>query len=270
MTDISIHALLAESDVGQKRFLQKLAISIHALLAESDWQDGSERMDVVAFLSTLSLRRATRIKSIINGLMVHFYPRSPCGERPDADGKDADDSGISIHALLAESDHGLHSVFTEVDHFYPRSPCGERLLHAGHHRVILAISIHALLAESDKGGLDAYCEYITFLSTLSLRRATSNLIPQCSHCTYFYPRSPCGERPAIRQQMSREDKISIHALLAESDSASVNTTECDLEFLSTLSLRRATVEEVSGDTWTRDFYPRSPCGERPIGPLCVR
>ena len=34
--------------------------------------------------------------------------------------------------------------------------------------------------------------------------------------------------------------ISIHALLAESD-----------------------VEEVSGDTWARDFYPRSPCGERP-------
>ena len=34
-------------------------------------------------------------------------------------------------------------------------------------------------------------------------------------------------------------------------------------FLSTLSLRRATVEEVSGDTWARDFYPRSPCGERP-------
>ena len=33
-------------------------------------------------------------------------------------------------------------------------------------------------------------------------------------------------------------------------------------FLSTLSLRRATCEEASGDTWTRDFYPRSPCGER--------
>ena len=35
--EISIHALLAESDTGQKRLRQKLAISIHALLAESDF-----------------------------------------------------------------------------------------------------------------------------------------------------------------------------------------------------------------------------------------
>ncbi len=39
--------------------------------------------------------------------------------------------------------------------------------------------------------------------------------------------------------------------------------QCSCRFLSTLSLRRATVEEVSGDTWARGFYPRSPCGERP-------
>ena len=24
------------------------------------------------------------------------------------------------------------------------------------------------------------------------------------------------------------------------------------------------MEEVSGDTWARDFYPRSPCGERQL------
>ena len=55
---ISIHALLAESDVGQKRLRQKLAISIHALLAESD-------LVVTAF----------------PGSVDNFYPRSPCGER---------------------------------------------------------------------------------------------------------------------------------------------------------------------------------------------
>ena len=55
---ISIHALLAESDVGQKRLRQKLAISIHALLAESDVgaSEGAIAGD-------------------------YFYPRSPCGER---------------------------------------------------------------------------------------------------------------------------------------------------------------------------------------------
>ena len=57
--------------------------------------------------------------------------------------------------------------------------------------------------------------------------------------------------------------ISIHALLAESDGGSGVGSWPLAIFLSTLSLRRATVEEVSGDTWQRDFYPRSPCGERP-------
>ena len=34
----------------------------------------------------------------------------------------------------------------------------------------------------------------------------------------FYPRSPCGERHKIGGDMLRSKQISIHALLAESDS----------------------------------------------------
>ena len=34
---------------------------------------------------------------------------------------------------------------------------------------------------------------------------------------YFYPRSPCGERPVEGEQVDKIDLISIHALLAESD-----------------------------------------------------
>ena len=34
--DISIHALLAESDDGSKSSIEEVSISIHALLAESD------------------------------------------------------------------------------------------------------------------------------------------------------------------------------------------------------------------------------------------
>ena len=57
--EISIHALLAESDDAHAvRCLDALPISIHALLAESD----SLYMDSVPPAS-------------------HFYPRSPCGER---------------------------------------------------------------------------------------------------------------------------------------------------------------------------------------------
>ena len=35
---------------------------------------------------------------------------------------------ISIHALLAESDHPLKTTKKQLlSYFYPRSPCGERL-----------------------------------------------------------------------------------------------------------------------------------------------
>ena len=80
--DISIHALLAESDLN---FTVERAgaqwISIHALLAESDL-----------------CRRLLRF------CLAYFYPRSPCGERPHQPLVAAFDHLISIHALLAESD----------------------------------------------------------------------------------------------------------------------------------------------------------------------
>ena len=78
--------------------------------------------------------------------------------------------------------------------------------------------------------------------------------------------------------------ISIHALLAESDSVLLNNQQRHIQFLSTLSLRRATPDGTTtatffgisihallaeSDTVPRgghiiytDFYPRSPCGER--------
>ena len=56
--------------------------------------------------------------------------------------------------------------------------------------------------------------------------------------------------------------ISIHALLAESDLASILCTSVKNIFLSTLSLRRATHNAGPLPTVCKDFYPRSPCGER--------
>ena len=58
-------------------------------------------------------------------------------------------------------------------YFYPRSPCGERqaLGLLGWLRVL--ISIHALLAESDPPVREIIQWEGIFLSTLSLRRATS-------------------------------------------------------------------------------------------------
>ena len=57
---------------------------------------------------------------------------------------------------------------------------------------------------------------------------------------YFYPRSPCGERPKSVGDSESRITISIHALLAESDPGKVKVVEPGLVFLSTLSLRRAT------------------------------
>ena len=80
--EISIHALLAESDaLGLLGWLRVL-ISIHALLAESDEHAYQLVLWVLRFLSTLSLRRATTTHALTASTAPHFYPRSPCGERP--------------------------------------------------------------------------------------------------------------------------------------------------------------------------------------------
>ena len=92
-----------------------LGISIHALLAESDAKKGSTRSDRKIFLSTLSLRRATQYFLEIFFEKSYFYPRSPCGERPWAQGSRVTYVEISIHALLAESDSGR----TFEDQEYP-------------------------------------------------------------------------------------------------------------------------------------------------------
>ena len=258
-------------------------ISIHALLAESD----------------LSLASAAWVP-------VYFNPRSPCGERPSPRGYEdqnnsfqstlslrrATGSGlscsggtaISIHALLAESDRGGHDLPRGAQHFNPRSPCGERQDAINTMRAVfifqstlslrratagavrrkagacisihallaesdsvstftardLGISIHALLAESDHPVCPEGVQDVQFQSTLSLRRATLKYRWHISTQCNFNPRSPCGERPATEAEQAKTYIISIHALLAESD-----------------SLWSATISR-----WG-NFNPRSPCGERP-------
>ena len=126
------------------------------------------------FLSTLSLRRATAPPY---NLMIHqqnFYPRSPCGERQAASVKTYHWIHISIHALLAESDKTVTPMVTPPSY----------------------ISIHALLAESDGKPKALKSRLCVFLSTLSLRRATVLGCFRFWLWCYFYPRSPCGERPA--------------------------------------------------------------------------
>ena len=65
-----------------------------------------------------------------------------------------------------------------------------------------------------------------------------------------------------RCQMLSTQAISIHALLAESDFMLLTSFLSLGEFLSTLSLRRATFGTTRIRRRICNFYPRSPCGER--------
>ena len=113
-----------------------------------------------------------------------------------------------------------------------------------------SISIHALLAESDVKLLLQLMMVPLFLSTLSLRRATRDTLTDDVSTGDFYPRSPCGERRSGHRYTRQHDAISIHALLAESDVIRKPTATGNNKFLSTLSLRRATVTRVASTPTT--------------------
>ena len=123
---------------------------------------------------------------------------------------------ISIHALLAESDRFGPAGSYSSEYFYPRSPCGERLI------------LTALLIQPTR-----------FLSTLSLRRATSKIPLHCCPIINFYPRSPCGERPMM-QSMVVILTLFLSTLSLRRATTTTITICIVLKFLSTLSLRRAT------------------------------
>ena len=79
--DISIHALLAESDSGSRHNINRRhKISIHALLAESDAGVLDEHQE--DSISIHALLAESDLGNVVAGLrMLNFYPRSPCGER---------------------------------------------------------------------------------------------------------------------------------------------------------------------------------------------
>ena len=240
--NISIHALLAESDHFATLKFVNPYISIHALLAESDIDLRNIIRTRLVFLSTLSLRRATQVHRYRLKNHHYFYPRSPCGERLT-----------------------VFSIFQVVIIFLSTLSLRRATVYLASQTFDIDISIHALLAESDICAFWTALSRPLFLSTLSLRRAT--IISKTDRCTtipflstlslrratrfyhetparrrYFYPRSPCGERRSSNfgktsiptflstlslrratvgtSQVFQRIAISIHALLAESDPTS--------------------------------------------------
>ena len=252
---------LRRATAGVNSMLTLIQISIHALLAESDCYSlrhsaqgryfyprspcGERHQPVTmhtwrkVFLSTLSLRRATYyLADYGNNVAISIH--ALLAESDYIRSNVPNFSSISIHALLAESDRPSAILFNGKVYFYPRSPCGERLLLTVVPYGQYKISIHALLAESDISQL------------------------QCIHGRkHFYPRSPCGERLFRQNYECFEWIISIHALLAESDGWSLN-----INGAMKISIHALLAESDRFGGWliphNRNFYPRSPCGERPI------
>ena len=126
LTDISIHALLAESDAydakgpgrvfdfyprspcGERRAAMPVSVPPFRFLSTLSLRRATVprwiKCHPLPFLSTLSLRRATEDANNGTNANLHFYPRSPCGERLYFGLFFGRDAAISIHALLAESD----------------------------------------------------------------------------------------------------------------------------------------------------------------------
>ena len=102
------------------------------------------------------------------------------------------------------------------------------------------ISIHALLAESDKELVNKSSKLSRFLSTLSLRRAT-HPIGVLVAIIKISIHALLAESDRIDPDQVPGYTISIHALLAESDHRNWQKPRRQKIFLSTLSLRRATV-----------------------------
>ena len=237
---ISIHALLAESD-SIKPIFGKIDTNFYPR------SPCGERPGIglvflwwgVRFLSTLSLRRATRQHSKSNSRRIRFLSTLSLRRATTSKHLKVVQIDISIHALLAESDPTANTGSTTSD----------------------AISIHALLAESDVEKVPADVYYQAFLSTLSLRRATIGLVFLWWGVRFLSTLSLRratndainGCNPdfiSIHALLAESDRkintsgtikmISIHALLAESDQLYINRTAKAVIFLSTLSLRRAT------------------------------
>ena len=148
---------------------------------------------------------------------------------------------------------------TGREHFNPRSPCGER------RRTFTLVSWYAGFQST----LPVWGA--TILSEIELKKLEISIHaprvgsdscpgPACCRCGYFNPRSPCGERQAVKRAQGGSGLISIHAPRVGSDSSPLPGAPELGEFQSTLPVWGAT--RSPGSQCAANFNPRSPCGER--------
>ena len=236
---ISIHALLAESDPVHFMRSWRIIIFLSTLSLRRATIFAVRPYDAPIFLSTLSLRRATVRQRRYRHPHYHFYPRSPCGERHVRIAHNPGPNyfyprspcgerplgilarrlwyGISIHALLAESDIATKYSWGGF-----------------------SISIHALLAESDDTQMQAAFKGPEISIHALLAESDTMVGAGTTTSPNFYPRSPCGER-LPRWALKNIAIVFLSTLsLRRATARQIGQAENQSPFLSTLSLRRAT------------------------------
>ena len=192
--------------------------------------------------------------------VIHFYPRSPHGERLDLDDLDENNTGISIHALRMESDNIYDYLQEMLDSISIHALRMESDLYTAPFIWISSISIHALRMESDT--LCAMLWNVYGISIHALRMESDRNILRLYNTKNISIHALRMESDWNTSKIFFAIWISIHALRMESDGRVVAEIVLDSQFLSTLSAWRATSLAVVPTQDPLHFYPRSPHGER--------
>ena len=179
--------------VGQGWQIADVSVSIHALLAECDarWPGPPIRTAGFNPRTPCGVRQETTRPEVVKlGFQsTHSLRSATCHER-----KFFPRYAVSIHALLAECDGYIPSIFL----------CTKRFQ-----------STHSL--RSATGTSRQYSEVRSGFNP----RTPCGVRPHGPHVVGqpggFNPRTPCGVRPSMRLFLLRLYPVSIHALLAECD-----------------------------------------------------
>ncbi len=194
----------------------------------------------------------------------NFYPRPPCGGRPRHKRACTETwrflstsplrgtthrgitggavAAISIHVPLAGDDRWKPRRPSPAAYFYPRPPCGGRL----RRRYILG-------------------QKWEFLSTSPLRGTTCDIFGgkyKIIHISIHVPLAGDDQRNVRYAHL--HVVISIHVPLAGDDAVNLDCAPSFWSFLSTSPLRGTTAGTPCVPPGLPDFYPRPPCGGRPI------
>ena len=218
---ISIHALRGEGDACQPgRCTSPAGISIHALRGEGDsYQRGGLYLNDISIHALRGEGDSETLKQRKQSFA--FLSTPSAGRATWRKGYIQCTNGISIHALRGEGDKAERPSFQ-----------------------IREISIHALRGEGDQENTISRNTLDQFLSTPSAGRAT-HCKGMAADIVVISIHALRGEGDQRSNQAHDADLgISIHALRGEGDLLSKPYPVGQLQFLSTPSAGRATLDEI--------------------------